>query len=74
MNEYLDYEGVSALLNVPKGTMYALVSQKRVPHIRLSRRLVRFDRKELETWIAAHAVLPAQTNRTATPTTSRHNV
>lgn len=70
MSDYLNYREAAAVLRVPLGTMYALVSQKRIPHVRLSRRLVRFDRSELESWINAHAVPPAPAG---TPEAQRSN-
>ena len=40
------------------GTLTALVSQRRIPHSRVSSRIVLFDRRELEEWLRAHAVPP----------------
>ena len=37
-------------------TLTALVSQRRIPHSRISPRMVIFDRAELEAWVRAHAV------------------
>jgi len=48
---YIDYNAASSLLGIKKNTLYALVSQKRVPHIRISGRLVLFDPSELERWM-----------------------
>jgi excisionase family DNA binding protein len=44
------------MLAVPVGTLYAWVHQKRVPHIRISGRLVRFDRDELVAWLEGRRV------------------
>jgi DNA binding domain, excisionase family len=41
------------------GTIYSMVSQKKIPHTRLGKRLVVFDRNELRAWMAANAVPPA---------------
>jgi excisionase family DNA binding protein len=43
---------VAEFLGLSKGTIYHLVSQQRVPCIRLSNRCVRFRRSDLEAWIA----------------------
>jgi excisionase family DNA binding protein len=55
-DELLTYDQAAKLVNLKLGTLYALVSQKRVPHVRLGRRLVRFSRSELNAWLRRHAV------------------
>jgi len=50
-HEHLKYIEAAAFLNVPVGTLYAMVSRGTIPHIRISRRLVRFSKKELEQWL-----------------------
>jgi excisionase family DNA binding protein len=59
-NRYLDYEQAAKLIGVPKGTVFAWVRAKKIPHRRLGPRLVRFDKQELEKWINERtvAVLP----------------
>ncbi len=39
-----------------RGTLYALVHERRIPHVRLSPRLVRFRRADLDRWMAERAV------------------
>ena len=56
--ELLDYERAAELLGVRRGTLYAWVSQKRIPHLRFSTRCVRFDRRELEEWAKKKRVAP----------------
>ena len=58
--ELLTYDQAAELLSVKRGTLYAWVHLKRVPHVRLSKRCVRFDRQELETWIADQKVAPTR--------------
>ena len=48
----LSYSAAAAYLSLPVGTVYALVNQKRIPHIRLSGRLVRF--------VPSHAFQPQE--------------
>ena len=55
--QLMDYAEAARFLGVPKGTLYAWVNGKQIPHIRLSGRTVRFDRKDLERWLAEHHVL-----------------
>ncbi len=50
-NEFLTYKQASDLLQIQIGTLYSLVSQKRIPHIRISGRMVRFQKSEMESWI-----------------------
>ncbi len=54
--DLLDYEQAAEFLGVRRGTLYAWVSLKRVPHIRFSARCVRFDRGELEAWVERQRV------------------
>lgn len=56
----LTYDEASRLLCVPVNTLYAWVSQKRIPHVRLSGRMVRFDPEELARWIEARRVSPKE--------------
>ena len=49
---------VAELLGVPVGTVHQLVHQRRIPHVRLGRRFIRFRRAEIETWLQQHAVAP----------------
>ena len=55
-DEILGYEAASELINLSPSTMRAKVSRGEVPHFRLSARCVRFSRKTLLAWLAAHAV------------------
>ena len=50
------YREAASLLGLPVGTLYALVSRRQIPHVRLGRRLVRFDAAELTTWVSNHGV------------------
>lgn len=47
----IDYEQASRMTGIKKPTLYAMVSQKRIPHFRLGGRLVRFSRSELGKWV-----------------------
>lgn len=57
-NDLLGYRDAAQVLGIAEGTLRALVCQRRVPHVRFSPRLVRFNRGELQAWIHAHAVRP----------------
>ena len=47
----LTYDDAAKLLSLPKGTLYWWVQHKRIPHVRLGPRTVRFERSALEEWI-----------------------
>ncbi len=54
----LGYREAAQLLGIPRGTLYAWVSEGRIPHIRFSKRMVRFDAHEIEAWVDARRVSP----------------
>jgi excisionase family DNA binding protein len=56
--QLLTYAQLSELLNVPVGTLHALVHHKRIPHVRLGPRLVRFDSDVLDRFVRARQVPP----------------
>jgi excisionase family DNA binding protein len=56
MDELLTYSEAAKACNLKRGTLYALVAQNRIPHVRLGRRLVRFSREALEAWLNRHSV------------------
>jgi excisionase family DNA binding protein len=56
MNDLMTYDEAAKALHLKLGTLYALVAQGRMPHVRLGRRLVRFSRAALEAWLREHAV------------------
>ncbi len=56
---YLNYAETSELLGVKCGTLYAWVSRRVIPFVRLSPRVVRFQREAIEKWIGERTVQPA---------------
>ena len=57
-DEMLTYSQAAVLMGVRIGTVYALVSQKRIPHVRFGRRFVRFSASELRAWVRSQTVPP----------------
>ncbi|KAF0170060.1 MAG: hypothetical protein FD161_4815 [Limisphaerales bacterium] len=55
------YDLAEEVTGLKRGTLHAMVSQKRIPHTRLGGRLVIFDRSELETWLASARVTTGTT-------------
>ena len=47
----ITYRDLAAWISLPLGTLYSLVAKKRIPHVRLGRRIVRFDRAEITSWL-----------------------
>jgi len=60
--ELMSYEEAAAYLGLLKGTLYALVHKRQVPHVRLGPRFVRFRRSDLDRWLLDRSVpeLPVQ--------------
>ena len=54
----LTYDGAAELLGLPKGTVYAMVCRKEIPHFRLGTRNVRFSDIELLEWLQNRHVQP----------------
>lgn len=59
MTKLLTYREFCELTGIPLATAYSMVARHRVPHVRLSARLVRFDLDEIQRWLTAHAVAGA---------------
>jgi excisionase family DNA binding protein len=52
----VSYREVAARLGVPIGTVYAMVAQRRIPHVRLGKRLVRFRPEDVEEYVKSRRV------------------
>jgi excisionase family DNA binding protein len=52
----LDVRQVAKLLGLAPGSIYQLISQSRIPVVRLSARCVRFRRCDIDRWIAERVV------------------
>lgn len=55
---FLTYTQAAGYLALKPGTLRALVSHKRIPHVRIGPRSVTFDRAELDRWLEARKVAP----------------
>ena len=51
----LDIKEVSVYTGLSTHTIYTMVSQRRIPFVKLGR-LTKFDLYELDRWIASHSV------------------
>jgi len=54
--EILDYQEASRHTKIKLSTLYALVSQRRIPHLRLSPRMVRFRKSELDRYLSQNEI------------------
>ena len=52
---FLDVNEVSNEYGLAVSTLYTMVSQRRIPFVKMGRR-TKFDRLELDKWIAGHSV------------------
>lgn len=58
MQKHLTYDELSAVLGIPKATLYSMVCRAEIPHVRLGRRQVRFPVAEIEAWLRDRFVRP----------------
>jgi excisionase family DNA binding protein len=65
--ELIDYGEAARRLGIKVATLYALVSKRRIPHVRLGRRFVRFDVRDLAAWVDAQRVSPDGQKSTLAP-------
>ncbi len=52
----IDYNGAHEVTGICINTLYGLVSRRKIPHMRISARLVRFVKRELEEWLDSRRV------------------
>lgn len=57
-DEMLTYPQVADLLSLQLQTVYSMVSRRRIPFIRLGKRVVRFSKRRIEAWLASATVEP----------------
>ena len=51
----LDIQEVATYTGLSVHTLYTMVSQRRIPFVKMGR-LTKFDREDIDKWIASHAV------------------
>jgi excisionase family DNA binding protein len=56
MERLLDIGEVSEMLGVTKATIYSWTSKNKIPHVKLSKRLLKFKEQEIRDWIAGKTV------------------
>lgn len=65
--EYLDAHEAAALLRVSVGTVRRWAQRRQIPHLKLGRRLVRFDRAKLEAWAKSKERATVESKATGGP-------
>lgn len=61
--KFLNYSETATFINVKIATLYTLVHQGRIPHIRIGRRFVLFDVDELIIWLNSKKIIPKNLKR-----------
>ena len=61
-NRLLDIEAVASWLGISPHTLYKMVSQRRIPYVKVGSR-VKFDPFKLEDWIKQQTVMPMPERR-----------
>lgn len=56
MEKLLDIVELSEMLGVTKSTIYSWTSRNKIPHIKLSKRLLKFREEDILSWIAERSV------------------
>ena len=59
MSKYLTYQQLGELTDLRLSTLYSLVHRRRIPHVRLSSRLVLFEVDSVERWLRERIVSTA---------------
>ena len=62
----LDIQEVATYTGLSVHTLYTMVSQRRIPFVKMGR-LTKFDRVELDKWIAGHSVKVRRSFATVAP-------
>ena len=55
-NTVFTYDGASKYLNIKTNTLYSLVRNRQIPHLRLGPRMVRFRKRDLDEWMRSNEV------------------
>ena len=53
---------VASYINISKDTVYTMVSHRRIPFVKVGR-LLKFDLKAIDLWLAQHTVMPIPEKR-----------
>ena len=62
LRRLIDIQVLAGILCVSPDTIYTMVSQRRIPFVKVGR-LLRFDLKAIDAWIAKNSVMPMPEKR-----------
>lgn len=74
MEKLLDINELSEILGVTKATIYSWTSQNKIPHIKLSKRLLKFRENEIMEWLSRRSAGAGQASARKTKSYKRLNV
>ena len=57
ISRLVDVQVLAGYLDVAPDTIYTMVSQRRIPYVKVGR-LLKFDLKAIDAWIARNSVMP----------------
>ena len=57
LGRLVDIQVLAGYLDVAPDTIYTMVSQRRIPYVKVGR-LLKFDLKAIDAWIARNSVMP----------------
>ncbi len=56
MEKLLNIDELAEILGVTKATIYSWTSQNKIPHVKLTKRLLKFREQEIMDWISQKSV------------------
>jgi len=62
LSRLINVHVLAGILGVAADTIYTMVSQRRIPYVKVGR-LVRFDRNVIDEWLAKNTVMPLPEKR-----------
>jgi len=79
MEKLLSIDDLTEMLGVTKATIYSWTSQNKIPHIKLSKRLLKFRENDIIDWISKKSInaessaVDKQNHRTRHAISPRHD-
>ena len=70
MEKLLNIDELAEILGVTKATIYSWTSHNKIPHIKLSKRLLKFREKEIMDWISKKTI---NTDSSSVDKQDKHN-
>ena len=58
MNAYLTVEDMAGIFGVSAKTIYRWAEERRVPHLKINNKIIRFDQGDVEEWATQQRIEP----------------